>query len=62
MNGKGGGVFIESKMHASLVVIKTLFKTNKENSGGAVYLNIKWRASGAKDSTSPTSISPNAKL
>ena len=47
MNGKGGGVFIESKMHASLVVIKTLFKKNKANSGGAIYLNINWRASGA---------------
>jgi len=46
MNGKGGGVFIESKLHASLVVIKTLFKKNKANSGGAIYLNSAWYAPG----------------
>ena len=46
MNGKGGGVFIESKLHASLVVIKTLFKKNKANSGGAIYLNSEWCARG----------------
>ena len=45
-NGKGGGVFIETKMHASLVVIETLFKQNKANSGGAIYLNSDWCASG----------------
>ena len=41
-HGKGGGVFIESKLHASLVVIKTLFKKNKANGGGAIYLNSEW--------------------
>ena len=47
MNGKGGAVFIESKLHASLVIINTLFKKNKANSGGAIYLNSERRASGS---------------
>ena len=44
MQGKGGGVFIESKLHASLVIIKTSFKKNKANGGGAIYLNRQWYA------------------
>ena len=47
MNGKGGAVFIESKLHASLVVTETLFKQNKANSGGAIYLNSEWCGIGA---------------
>lgn len=39
MKGKGGAVFIESRPHASLVVLNTEFVRNKANGGGAIYLN-----------------------
>lgn len=39
MKGKGGAVFVESKLHASLVVMNTTFVRNRANGGGAVYLN-----------------------
>lgn len=39
MSGKGGSVFIESSLHASLVVANTAFVRNRANGGGAIYLN-----------------------
>lgn len=39
MKGKGGVVFIESTLHASLVVSNTAFERNRANGGGAIYLN-----------------------
>lgn len=42
--GNGGAISLESKKHVSLVVTNTVFKRNKANAGGAVYLNVDRRA------------------